>query len=412
MERFMNTNNFRFDLSPYLIHFFRSVDLCLADVIAPEDWGPSAIVEDTKLTPLFLMRNAIRLERLWATWAVRKHKRTVYGYDPAVCFTDMPMSAFIEAGQARAARGEAMSPFALVLPKDHVHAAGGRPVIYGLSTEASLPTGNDGGLRIMPTSVLPKVEQYRYVTLAAYGKVDWTHEREWRWPYRGASSDFGEIPPSVGKDLPGLNLDFTGMGAIVRTHEQARKVLHDILVQHDLGTQGNYDFVLVANDLPPLTNLREPTEVQNALKSAAIDLTPFLKIEKDVKARSLANYEQAVADVDRSDLPKGGRETGGCWLWLTDASHRITRSLVVEGRVQINADNRYLVEVPFSDELSLADREELTRRLANLLHDRHGLSGTYHSVLRGLGPDDLPSYSRPPLENRLIFNYAHDGEGV
>ena len=35
-------------------------------------------------------------------------------------------------------------------------------------------------------------EQFRYVTYSPTGRwrVDWTHEREWRWPYPGELADY------------------------------------------------------------------------------------------------------------------------------------------------------------------------------------------------------------------------------
>lgn len=409
----MSANNVRFDLSPYLIHFFRHLDLMKSDVsVSPEDWGPHAIVEDDALTPLFLLRNAVRLRRLWATWSVRGGRRTVYGPNPAVCLTDMPIAAFIEAGQKRAAKGEAMSAFAIVLPKNHVHAAGARPAIYGLSVNVNLPRGDDGGSRIIPAAILPEVEQYRYVTLADYGKIDWTHEREWRWPYRHELPDPQDIPPSYGKDLPGLDLTFPGMGVIVRTQKQAQKVLHDILVLNDVHSTNLYDFVLVADQISDLSALRDPEEVRQALTAAAIDLDPIISVTKKDRIIWIAKYEKAVADVSTKKLPKVGQEVGGCWLWLTDAVHPLTRALMAEGLVHINQDGRYLVDLPFSEDQSLGDREELTRRLAALLRSRHQQAATYHSVMGKFGRDDIPSYADPPLENRLIFNYAHDNDDV
>src|SRR5262249_10188384 len=104
-----------------------------------------------------------------------------------------------------------------------------------------------------------------------------------------------------------------------------------------------------------------------------------------------------------------GREDGGCWLWLTDATHEMTRGLVLNDRVQINNDGRYLLGVDdFWPGLSLSVREELTRRLAARLSEYHSLSATYHSVLGNDNPDGLPHYSYPPLENTLIFNYGND----
>ena len=48
------------------------VDLFSEDsIIAPENWGPGEIVEDHIVSPMFLLRNAIRLGRIWATWSMR-----------------------------------------------------------------------------------------------------------------------------------------------------------------------------------------------------------------------------------------------------------------------------------------------------------------------------------------------------
>jgi hypothetical protein len=321
----------------------------------------------------------------------------------------MPIAAFIEAGQKRADKGEAMSPFAIVLPKADIHAAGAQPAIYGLSVHVNLPRGEDGGPRIIPAAVLPEAEQYRYVTLGQYGKIDWTHEREWRWPYRGQLPDPEDIPLEY-KDIPGLDLVFPGMGVIVRTDAQAQKVLHDILVINDIHKENLYRFVLVADNITDLAALRDPAEVRQAIAKATIDLTPIISITQDERTKWLAEFNKAVADVSSENLPDVSDEVGGCWLWLTDATHRLTRALVAEGRVQINQDGRYLVEVPFDERLPLGTREELTRRLAELLHSRHQLTATYHSVLGKFGLDDIPSYSDTPIENRLIFNYAHDAD--
>jgi hypothetical protein len=144
-----NRNTRRFDLSDRLIHFFRALDLDHGPgFTTPETWRPGDLAEDTKFSPFFLLRNAVRCERLWATWSVRNGRRTIYGPDPAVCFTDMPLAAFIEAGETRSARGEAMSTYGLLLPKTAMHGLGARSVIYGLSTSPFIPKGDDGGPRI------------------------------------------------------------------------------------------------------------------------------------------------------------------------------------------------------------------------------------------------------------------------
>ena len=88
-------NNERFDLSDYLIHFFRDVDLESGSYIHfPEYLGFNNICEDLKCSALFLMRCTLRNHKLVASWSYRNGKRSIYGYDPAICFTDMPLAAF------------------------------------------------------------------------------------------------------------------------------------------------------------------------------------------------------------------------------------------------------------------------------------------------------------------------------
>lgn len=116
-------NTARYDLSDYLIHFFREIDQEHAHTPSfLESWGFHSIENfDEPFSPFFMLRNAIRHGRLWASWAVRDGRRTIYGNAPVVCFTEMPIAAYVEAGTHRASRGEAMSPFGLVFPKSSLH---------------------------------------------------------------------------------------------------------------------------------------------------------------------------------------------------------------------------------------------------------------------------------------------------
>ena len=148
--------------------------------------------------------------------------------------------------------------------------------------------------------------------------------------------------------------------------------------------------------------------MQEALSAAAISLDPFLTMAKSKREKLVTYFETAIADIDTTEVRDQGREEGGCWLWLTDSTHEITRALLMSDRVRINSQGRYLVELPFDLDLSLGKREELTRRLAALLNERHGLRATYHSVLWSFNFDEIPHYSNPPFENRLIFNFGSD----
>ena len=131
-------NNIRYDLSDWLIHFFRDVSpYSDSGIDLPEHLGWSNILEDNgkPIPALFMLRCAIRHQRIWATWAYRGGKRTIYGYRPAVCFTEMPIAAFFEAAEIRSIRGQHISPYAIIINKRQMAQAGALPVIYGLSQD-------------------------------------------------------------------------------------------------------------------------------------------------------------------------------------------------------------------------------------------------------------------------------------
>jgi hypothetical protein len=413
-------NNKRFDLSDRLIHFFRKVTLGNGDnFTVPETWGPGDIVEDPDISPMFLLRNSVRIGRIWATWSMRNGRRTVYGPHPAVCFTEMPLGAFVEAGIKRERLGQAMSPYGLVFPKAALFNRGARPVIYGLSSTPSIPRGTDGGERVIPSKSLPLDEQYRYVAYAP-GKIDWTHEREWRWKCTEhmTERELG-LPPDHGSEIPGLDLngpDLAGLGAVVKTDVQAERLIHDVLTVTDKlrRRKCNYEFVISLERLRGVRNLHDPKEVEAAIHAAAFDLAPYFQQSKEERRTLITNFMDAATEVTTVPLPSTppNDEWGGCWLWLTDARHAMVRALIQEGRmVVINSDGRYLVDIrQFDPSNSLRDLENRTRRLAELLFERHGLPATYHSVLGKFGPDDVPSYANPPLENRFHFNHGNDKE--
>ena len=91
-------NNERCDLNDRLIHFFRPLDAEDPSFPGlPEYLGfNNEDIGDCKYSALFLLRCCIRNDKLWATWSYRGNARSVYGPNPAVCFTEMPFAAFVE----------------------------------------------------------------------------------------------------------------------------------------------------------------------------------------------------------------------------------------------------------------------------------------------------------------------------
>jgi hypothetical protein len=116
-------------------------------------------------------------------WATRGEwdESTVYGEIEAVCFSEQPVDAFIEYVNKRQ-NHKYVAGYGLFLHRNDVHAAGGLPVIYGLG---SCHVETRGDRRLIKADDLPLNEQYRYIVFSPNNiehPIDWTHEREWRWP--------------------------------------------------------------------------------------------------------------------------------------------------------------------------------------------------------------------------------------
>ena len=92
--------------------------------------------EEAHLAPdesaFVVLLKIIRDGHIRSSWAFRKNRPTVYGPRAAVCFTEMPLYALIDYAKRRQ---KEVGTYAVGLLKHELFAAGGRPVIYGLSGE-------------------------------------------------------------------------------------------------------------------------------------------------------------------------------------------------------------------------------------------------------------------------------------
>lgn len=414
-------NSRRFDLSDWLIHFFRDIDFESSNSITYIDhMGWSNVKEDTKYSSLFMLRCAIRSGLLWATWSYRNNIRTIYGPNPAVCFTEMPIGAFVQTSEARYSRGEAMSQFALVFPKKDMFRAGANPVIYGLDDRNySPPSGKGGSPRIINSSVLPEREQYRYVTYNPASKkpIDWSHEREWRWPYRGDFSNVEKVVDEFGIvsdiiDIPGFNFyqeKMNGIGVVVKKKQHADWVIHDILVLVDRGIicKSTFQFILITDELPTSTDLISPEETSREINRSLVNLEPFFSHSKEELHATAKEFAAIVSEVkDNATVPKLG-EFGGCWLWILDNTSILTRSLIADRRIVITESGKYLVNLyEFSDSRSLRQREEMTQELAKKIQHTFGVECGYFSVLNSDNPDNVPFYNSDHLDNHMHYNVS------
>ncbi|HZL09074.1 MAG TPA: hypothetical protein VFC65_03685 [Prolixibacteraceae bacterium] len=237
----------RTDISKYLIHSVRisiDNDLPIDSETLENLYYPlreeSGFDDESEVLINIIEEGGVR-----ASPSFRNGNSTIYGDNPVVCFTEMPLINFIQYVHKRNDRTRFTECGIAVLKKEF-YKNGGRPVISGLS-EDNVFEYLDKNKRIIKPDILPIKEQYRYVNLTR--DIDWTHEREWRIKCDKNDKNF-----SVRDDMRndsfltwGVNVFsnslFSEVILILRSIEEA-KLVHDIIQgQLDCGyAKGGQEF--------------------------------------------------------------------------------------------------------------------------------------------------------------------------
>lgn len=290
----MNGKFIRHDHTSWLIHFVR-------DRIPEQDFPGEYEDEcgffaggeiEWDATAFQVLTTIIRLGGIKPGYSFRNGRSTIYGKDPVVCATEMPLYSFAKYAQERKEQSN-VSAYGLAFLKREFYQAGGRPAIYGLSTEDVRYMGGDGPFRVIDKNVLPINEQYRYVAYNPAGspnKIDWSHEREWRWKctdkenYEIWEKDYdGAIGPTEALPIFKGKLDgrpFSRVCIIVWTREEAKEV-QEILTGFYFAGSNNYS---------------TPFDKDLILKSKIIVLDEIISaVEKDgdINAQTIEGIEEA-----------------------------------------------------------------------------------------------------------------------
>ncbi|MCQ3018882.1 DUF4427 domain-containing protein [Pseudomonas tremae] len=411
-------NNIRFDLSDYLIHFFRDVDQASSEgILFPEHARFNNIAESQVLDSLFLMRCALRHHKIFATWSYRNERPTIYGRSPAVCFTDMPLAAFVQSSNERLARGENVGRYAFMIPKAAMFGLGARPVIYGLSQDAR-ERQDTAPFRIIEIDRLPLAEQYRYVaySIADDRTIDWTHEREWRWPYRGTQSHFdpedqGSLVETLG-EIPGLDFGHTsvsGMGVLVQDQEDVPRIVHDILtlVDAEIIHRSMFRFVIPLCAVEQQGDIRDPNRVSDLINKHSIDLAPYFSISEEraneINARVDAIIETIFAPVDHQEAD-GDDGYGKSWVWIPDNGSELVRALLATNRVIVSTEGRYLLDIANFDSFPEGFAEHYCKKVAQALAIEFQVNATYFTVRDSLRCDGIPFYTNFHDDDHPFYN--------
>ncbi|MBS7426459.1 DUF4427 domain-containing protein [Pseudomonas syringae] len=397
-------NNIRFDLSDYLIHFFRDVDQSSTDgILFPEHARFNNVAESSVLDSLFLMRCALRHNKIFATWSFRNERPTIYGKSPAVCFTDMPLAAFVQSSSERLARGENVGRYAFMIPKAAMFSLGARPVIYGLSQPAWERKDADP-YRVFDNDILPIAEQYRYVaySIGDVKTIDWTHEREWRWRYEGEESHFepggdGDLVETLA-EIPGLSLggsDIQGMGILVQDQDDVEKVIYDILTLVDAGIldQSMIRFVIPLCKVEQHGSIQDPSRVSDLINEHSIDLSGYFSISEE-RVEEINNEVDSIIRMitrSRGHKPSDRFDSyGKSWVWIPDNGSELVRALLAANRLIVSTEGRYLLDIALLVRLPAGFDEHYCKEVAKGLATQFKVNATYFTVRDSVSCNGIP----------------------
>lgn len=350
----------RFDHTDWLIHFVRDripeQDFPTADEEAELMMAGGELEIDANA--FNVLSTIVRLGGLLPGYSFRNGKTTLYGGKPVVCATEMPIYSFAKYAQNQKNLRN-VSPYGVAFLKKEFFEAGGRPVIYGLSTNNVTYQSKNWCSRILDSNILPVDEQYRLVSfsLDSQKKIDWSHEREWRWIAGNnkehkiyLKSGFGYDDDVSGLPLfSGIENDghFTKIGIIVWTQEEARIIQEELTGFYLLGSN-NYgvpfskrllekSFIIVLDDLIHAVEVDKKIEMQTIegvseqclLKPLVICENTEVHSDKILETISLARASGESAA--REFQQKHPSDTGSCGFANVisfDVTHPIIQQLL------------------------------------------------------------------------------------
>ena len=278
-------NNERYDISGRLIHFFRDVKEIDLEILPSFIENPQKL-KDQEKGAFFFLEETIKHKLLPSTWSKRKNSgNCIYGNNPAICFTEMPLPAFIETVEYRKTKNEKISIHGLIFKKNDLYKLGARPVIYGLAKgNVRNISQKDDEKKCLDENNLPEKELYRYVSYNPFDEnnengVDFTHEREWRLPIIvdddiEENSDFYSCKQTEGSinSLPNLRITrkyVDDVGIIVETESESSdilKILKEIYCENK--ELCPYTYIIVKNNITDTKNLRDFQKLEQFLKDA------------------------------------------------------------------------------------------------------------------------------------------------
>lgn len=397
------------DLSDWVIHFVHdrnpSVDVSQwrelllgedgrGNVLSLRDFPEGEWYEAGDAPAYWVLERVLEVGYLQAGWSFRNEKATVYGPRPAVCFTEMPLSALVSYARARGDQGLVHS-YGIAVRKRQLFEHGGRPAIYGLSSphreaENSDPEVLSGPRLLADECGISTTEQYRYVATSLAGAtwIDWTHEREWRWPLDACIASAPGLPIWLTES----EVDYSDVVVIVKTAEEANRFEGKLVAARD-AKRTNWDR---AYDIQRLRRTRvlaleEATRSEDSIDDLLLHARSIAEVAEptatDVKrvnqaiCRARGAAERAARDATATwPRAKNGHIAdlfGFAYVVAHDGRSAEVQALVREGHARSHGDSGYFIpitEIAPSIGPTIGVRTAAARAAADSLQEDLGVS--------------------------------------
>lgn len=294
-------------------------------------------------------------------WSYRNHNPTIYGPKSAACFTEMPLYALIEYSKYRSNENY-IEPYGIAFLKNELFEAGARPVIYGLS--GTHKEANEGdkifgiGLRTLSSECgigLKEMYRYVYTSIKTRKRVDWTHEREWRWADLNEKFDFSGLPFYAENN----EFCFSKIIVLVKTNDDVQDIIEYIQhLYHSKSTNAGreYNLITIANTY--ILSIEELSKFNKDVETIKLDDLPLNSIPKlskiEVKPETIEKIINAIkvaseisyAECERVFKEKG--DIGGCgWANVVTyvTNSEITQALVDLGLARSYGEGFYYIDL-------------------------------------------------------------------
>lgn len=333
----MQTNKYnRLDMSEWVIHFVhdrKSEDdlYAMRDIskledpdvnfVIPSYYDENGVAHDLTdeyddewpvaedATAFDILQKIIHDGFIRSGWSMRDLMPTVYGPYSAVCFTEMPLYGLIEYARFRGKLSGYVGNYGIAFLRKELFDAGARQVIYGLSTdykEAEDATDSyfGRGMRCLSDKCgIGLEEQYRYVStnLGKGKRIDWTHEREWRWPLKGSDFGVNGMPFLLAKEW---GYQFSQIVIIVSNDDEQREILDQLKNMYDSGGRNcgiGYNMSL----LPAVRVLSLETLAKSKLKTDFVRIEDVPTLQAEVKTRiPVSEKTRRLVDAAMKEVSK------------------------------------------------------------------------------------------------------------